>query len=148
VVGFPSCRPTVSGLKSRHYQISWVVVDLELGPLSLLRLRYRKSSLIASGTCRADHVMPFYPHKLALQLANQQRPIGRYNSLADWSRHWLRESPSLLSLSDQSSSITSFRQVSSHPNRSEPSSKLSLQTYFPSWLSCLSTMTTGYNLAA
>ena len=65
----------------RRYQIFWVVVGLERGPLSLVSLvrsieellewkcsgsRSRKQRLTAVGTRCADHVTPLYPQTLAL----------------------------------------------------------------------------------
>ena len=64
------------GFDPRRYQIFWVVVGLERGPLSLVSLvksieellewRSRKQRLTAVGTRCADHVTPLYPQKLAL----------------------------------------------------------------------------------
>ena len=69
------------GFDPRRYQIFWVVVGLERGPLSSwaswgqLRSylnekssgsRSRKQRLTAVGTRCADHVTPLYPQKLAL----------------------------------------------------------------------------------
>ena len=66
------------GFDPRRYQIFWVVVGLERGPLSLVRsnwgatwiknsgFRFRKQRLTAVGTRCANHVTPLYPQKLAL----------------------------------------------------------------------------------
>ena len=66
------------GFDSRRYQIFWVVVGLERGPLSLVssieELLESKSSgsglenrdSTAVGNRYADHVTPLYPQKLAL----------------------------------------------------------------------------------
>jgi hypothetical protein len=63
------------GFDYRRYQIFWVVVGLERGPLSLVRSYLNKKSsgsrsgkqrLTVVGTRCADHVTPLYPQKLAL----------------------------------------------------------------------------------
>ena len=61
------------GFDPRRYQIFWVVVGLERGPLCLVRLnwgatwiRFRKKRLTAVGTRCANHVTTLYPQKLAL----------------------------------------------------------------------------------
>ena len=77
------------GFDPRRYQIFWVVVGLERGPLSLVRSieellewkssgsRSRKQRLTAVGTRCADHVTPLYPQKLALTSpTGGGRPVG------------------------------------------------------------------------
>jgi hypothetical protein len=83
-----------SALDSRHYQILWVVVDLERGPLSLVdtieELLDRKSS--GSGLEIREHGRKDPSHwpcdtlrlqKVGAIFANKRRSLGRCSSLAD-----------------------------------------------------------------
>ena len=67
------------GFDPRRYQIFWVAMGLERGPLSLVKSnwgaiwikkssgsRFRKQRLTDVGTRCANHVTPLYPQKLAL----------------------------------------------------------------------------------
>jgi hypothetical protein len=96
MVRFPRCRPRGPGFYYRLYQIFWVAVDLERGPLGSCehiggaawnkkkRLYSRKLELTAVGGLRADHEPPLYSQKLALKSAHQWRSLSQHNSLADW----------------------------------------------------------------
>ena len=78
VVRVSGCRYRGPGFDPRRYQIFWVVVGLEWGPLSLVRSseellewkssgsKSRKQRLTTVGTRCADHVTPLYPQKLAV----------------------------------------------------------------------------------
>jgi hypothetical protein len=94
VVRIPGCRPRGPGFDSRRYQIFWVAVGLEQGPLRLVNINEEllKSKISDSilenwdyqpwRFCRADHVIPLYPQKLALIFAYQWRLLSQYSSLA------------------------------------------------------------------
>jgi hypothetical protein len=89
------CRHRGPGFDSRRYQIFWVAVCLERGPLSLLSINEELLETKNSGSglenwdyrpwgfrC-ADHATSLYPQKLALKFADQWRSLSRYSSLAD-----------------------------------------------------------------
>jgi hypothetical protein len=95
VVRVSGCSPRGPGFDSRRYQIFWVAVGLELGPLSLVRineellekkkyrLRSTKLRLTTVGIHRAYHATPLCPQKLTVSFADRWRSLSRSSSFAD-----------------------------------------------------------------
>jgi hypothetical protein len=76
-----------SGFDSWRYQMFWVVVGLEQGPLSLVSTTEELLDRKGSGSCleSREHGQWDQPHwSHGTNFADERRPLSQYTSLTDW----------------------------------------------------------------
>jgi hypothetical protein len=60
-----------------------VRINEELLEIKVAAPGYKTEINDRMGICRADHAIPLYPQKLALNFIDKWRSLSRYSSLAD-----------------------------------------------------------------